>query len=182
MGCATSKTNSQVSDGQVSIEGPPKRTRVKKKVEDSANNNHGPPSSGDDGVSLGSIGSDISRPPTPFSRPLTAKVAQRPSTTTIFEDGSRGSQSNLKDRKRNSSDPHAFLSVKSQSLSATGANSSIKDESNSLSSSSARSRKSQNEDILAPSGLGARKLSGKMNGADEEDIRQLKAFLKEKGL
>lgn len=181
MGCATSKSNSQVSDGHVAIEGPPKRARVKRKVEDTANNNHSPPSNGDDGGSLGSIGSDISRPPTPFSRPLTAKVAQRPSTTTIFEDGSRGSQSNLKE-KRNSSDPHTFLSVKSQSLPGTAGNSSMRDESNSLSSSSARSRKSHHDDIFAPSGLGTRKLSGKMNGADEEDIRQLKAFLKEKGL
>ena len=75
MGSACSSSSATETTSDVNNR-PPNTT----KTTEPNNNNDG------DGDSTGSsASSDISRPPTPFSRPLTGRVAQRPRTTTIFE-------------------------------------------------------------------------------------------------
>ena len=116
MGCSGSKTNSvDVDDanrgrGEVKAatqghaEGKKASTKVKKSPEKNNNLSKAAAGSDEDGLSIlsgSSLSSEPSRPPTPFSRPLTARVAVRPRTHTIFEDNKNGQTGTLDAR-------HAF--------------------------------------------------------------------------
>ncbi len=124
--------------------------------------------SGDDGSSNG----EPSRPPTPFSRPLTGRVAARPRTTTIFEraadarkanTNSGGSTGSQLQKNRSSG---SLLTADNAAAVATSSN-------------AAAAHRGGGDETMPPP-LSARKVSQKM--ADQEEIEKLKEFLREKGL
>ncbi len=123
----------------------------------------------DDGVgSLGSSNSDEqSRPPTPFSRPLTGRVAQRPRTTTIFERES--------DAKKAAKESSARSLKKSASGSLLTVDPPAPPDSMSDSPLPASVPSPVDEPKPPP-------LSARVKMADEEEIEKLKEFLREKGL
>lgn len=113
----------------------------------------------DDNHSVSSSSSDPSRPPTPFSRPLTGRVAQRPRTTTIFERES--------DHQRHLKSHSATTLLVDETMNNPG-----------LFRTKSRGSMRLEPDGEAP----VRRISRQLTDVDQEEISKLKEFLREKGL
>ena len=128
----------------------------------------------DDTKSIGSISSERSRPPTPFSRPLTARIAQRPRTTTIFE------------RESDQVKLQRQLAQEQQKANG-GGGSCASSQCGDAGGGDAREHHGflgghgHHRDEGYPPGSG-RRASRQMSAADQEDIVKLKEFLSQKGL
>ena len=131
-------------------------------------------SSADYGDNSSTTSSELSRPPTPFSRPLTARVAQRPRTTTIFE---RESDQKRQERQQQQQQQMHNGGMKKSSSMLTVNSSTMTPE-----------RRSKSRLGGDDAGLGfdeampARKLSRQLTATDQDEIIKLKQFLREKGL
>jgi len=112
-----------------------------------------------------------SRPPTPFSRPLTAAVIARPKTTTIYEsdtpdqEGGEEGEENPDINGQEATNGHEvnILNVEDQHMEHLRA-----------------LRRDHSRSSLENDGHG-RRLSNKMLG-DEDDIQKIKEYMEKKGL
>ena len=123
----------------------------------------------DDMKSTGSISSERSRPPTPFSRPLTARIAQRPRTTTIFERESDQKKLQLQQQQKTNGGTDSCAS----SQFGGDTDPPFRGEHQHLGPGH------QRDEGFPGSG---RKASRQLSSADQDDIVKLKEFLSQKGL